>query len=168
VKAEKGKMSKNFKRSARGLAPFGQVMGGALKDSFASRGGQDAGLFVSWTRIVGPEIAKMCVPEKLTCDSSQAQNTTLILRVAPGAALYVESYKAQILAHVHRFYGYPKIAHLRLFQAPLPKHKQVTPREVRQGEVPEGEEAHIQNVGDEGLQEALRALARTLYAPEPK
>lgn len=157
-------MSKTSSRTFLGPQPLGRVMGGVLKGTFASRGAQDAGLFVSWTQIVGPDIAKMCVPEKLTTDTTQAQNTTLTLRVAPGASLYVESYKAQILAHVHRFYGYAKVTHLRLFQAPLPKDRRPVKRAVPQTDVPGHEEAQIQKVGDPGLQEALRALAKVLYA----
>lgn len=160
-------MSKTSSRTFLGPQPLGRVMGGVLKGTFASRGSQDAGLFVSWTQIVGPDIAKMCVPEKLTTDTTQAQNTTLTLRVAPGASLYVESYKAQILAHVHRFYGYPKVTHLRLFQAPLPKDVRPVRRVVPQGNVPGHEEVEIQKVADPGLQEALRALAKVLYTPSP-
>jgi hypothetical protein len=134
-----------------------------LKSAFSQRGVQDGGLFLEWKKVVGDEIAGFCAPEKITYDGTQAQRTTLHIRVAPAAILYVSSFQGQILAHLHRYYGYPKIQELRFFQAPLPRASATAKTSVPKGVLPENERRAVERIKNEALQRALLDLGSVLY-----
>lgn len=139
------------------------VLPDILKEAFSKRGVPDAGLFLEWEKIVGSEIAGFCAPEKITYDGTQAQRTTLSIRVAPAAVLYVSSFQTQILAHLHRYYGYPKVQELRFFQAPLPRMTKNVRPVIEKGVLPEHEKRAVEKIQNEGLQKALLDLGSVLY-----
>lgn len=152
-------------KRTRKLDLLGSFLTPLLKPAFTQRGVQDSGLFLDWSKIVGPDIAKMCAPDRLNTDSTLAQNTTLVLRVSPGAILYVENYKSQILEHLHRYYGYPKIQSLRLFQAPVPLATPPEKNVVPQGKIPPEEETQLERIACPQLRRALLELSKVLYPP---
>jgi hypothetical protein len=77
----------------------------------------------------------------------------------------VENYKSQILEHLNRYYGYPKIQSLRLFQAPVPLTKLPEKTLVPQGQIPPEEEAQLERIACPKLRLALLGLSKVLYPP---
>ena len=76
-----------------------------------------ASLIAEWTNIVGPALAAMSLPEKL---SSGATGGVLTVRVAGAAATEFQHLTPQILDRINTYLGFGAVTRLRLVQAPLP------------------------------------------------
>ncbi len=122
-------------KAVNGLLP--KILEPVLK----KRGFPAVALLTNWEAIVGPELAALSRPERLSWPrqsqeaalealyeepgygdgwaAARRQGSTLRLRVDPAAALEVEYQKSQILDRINTYFGYRAVTSLRLVQGPV-------------------------------------------------
>ena len=132
-----------------------------------------AALITDWATIVGSDLARYTVPQRLKwpravegyseveADAAGRPGATLILRVDSARALDVQYKGRQIVERINAYFGYRAISELRLIQAPIEPTVTAKPREVvapkPRSTAPR---ADLSNVGDDALKAALERLQR--------
>ena len=114
---------------------LGRTMSGVVSPSVRKMGFAKADLLTRWSDIIGPDLARVTQPVKLTrahpgADGSglgrRKEGGTLILRVVGAMAPEIEARSPQVIDRINQFYGFKAVAHIQLLQglakgAPVPK-----------------------------------------------
>ena len=124
--------------------------------AFARKGFSDPSLVLRWEEIVGPEVARLARPLKL---SEGPSGGVLTLKAEPGASLFLSHETRSLCARINAYLGRPAVARLRFVQGPLASRpvRRTVPRPP--AAVPERDPA-LAFRGAEGLRDALASLAR--------
>jgi len=113
----------------------GSFVPALARKSFEKFGFATAAMFTDWDKIVGTEISKYTLPDRLKWPRGAGQadsgdepdgnrrGATLVLRVDPARALDVEYRARQIVDRINAYFGYRAVETLRLVQAPLEQEK---------------------------------------------
>lgn len=148
-------------RRGRRFRRLGASMPGLIRPLAKARGTALAALLADWPLVVGDELARVCLPERLT-------GTTLRLRVASAAALELQHDTPRIIARINAYYGRAAVTRLGLVQGPLPLATP-PPRPAR-ASLPADRQAAlaaaVADVGDARLRTALERLGRAILARE--
>ena len=151
-------------RKARGLLTVGTSLPHLAAPALRKRGFAQAKLITDWPAIVGEELARETVPQKLAFPRSSKTDAVLHLRVASGFALELQHIAPQIIDRINGFFGYRAVADLRYTQGPIPA--QSRPRRVTPPRLNDIDEAQLQrsvgDMGDAGLRDALLRLGRAV------
>ncbi len=142
------------------------------------RGTATARLCAEWSIIVGPDIARHSLPERLvgaprrepaagarTAVASRGGGT-LRLRVEGPLALELQHVAPQLIERINGYFGYPAVARLQIVQGPLP-HRPAGPRPAAPQLDPASQRAlhdRVAPVGDDRLRGALERLGRAVLA----
>jgi hypothetical protein len=134
------------------------------------RGRAFAALVGEWAEIVGPALAPVTLPEKLSTGpaSDLEPGAVLTMRVAGAAALEIQHTAPQILERINAFLGYTAVSRLKLVQAPMPLGAPPPPPAPRPltGAEKRALKAATATVEDDGLRQALEGLGQALLARE--
>lgn len=138
---------------------LGATVPGLIRPLAKARGTALASLLAEWPLIVGDELAKVSLPEKLT-------GTTLRLLVVPAAALVLQHDAPQIVARINAYYGRTAVTRLSLVQGPLPAA--APPRKPARPTLSADRQAALKtatsDIPDERLKAALERLGRAILA----
>lgn len=138
---------------------LGATVPGLIRPLAKARGTALASLLAEWPLIVGDELARVSLPEKLT-------GTTLRLLVMPSAALVLQHDAPQIVARINAYYGRAAVTRLSLVQGPLPMA--APPRKPARPTLPADRQAALKaataDLKDERLKAALERLGRAILA----
>ena len=86
-----------------------------IERMLARRGFGDARLLLAWKEIMGPDLAAVCVPWRVR---QHKDGAVLQIRVRGLFALQLQHIAPEILARIHRFYGYAAFARLQFSASP--------------------------------------------------
>lgn len=158
----------------RGKAPakaVGAFLPQLTRKAFEKFGFSTATLIMEWPAIVGGEIARWTLPERLKWPRLAAgdaeadgvsQNTrsgaTLVLRVDQARGLDVQYKSRQIIERINAYFGYAAIAELRIIQGPIERAEE--PRSRRPATPPLTRE--VSGIAHEPLREALARLGASI------
>lgn len=135
-----------------------------VKPALGKRGFSEGQLVAQWAEIVGADLARRMMPEKLTFPPGERRDGTLRLRVAPGFALEAQHREPQILERLNAFFGYRALARLALVQGPLPTEPTAAPR--RRRDLAPSERAaltqRVAGIADTELRDALMRLGEAV------
>lgn len=119
-------------RAARGPRPIGAFAAAALDASARARGFATTTLLSEWPAIVGAELARFTMPDRVVWPKHRAdtgetsppqgrrgEGAILVLRVEGPRAIEVQHRSGQILERVNLYFGYRAIAEMRILQAPV-------------------------------------------------
>jgi hypothetical protein len=127
------------------------------------RGAAFAALVGDWHNVVGPALAELSLPERLTRNDPHG---VLTIRVANGgAAIEFQHLHAQILERINGYLGFAAVARIVLRQAPLPSGGAPAPRlsprplSLQKAQQIAAETARIE---DAQLRETLERFGRAL------
>lgn len=110
-------LAENRGRAVRyGARRAGATLGPLLREQRARSGVALAELTAAWREIVGPELAALCAPEKL---SGGKEARTLHLAAAGPAALVLQHQSARVLDRVNLFAGPGSFAKVAFVQKSL-------------------------------------------------
>lgn len=95
------------------------------KLALGKRGFAEADLIGQWSRIVGPDLARLALPVRLRLPRPKAAapsggvapnvaGGTLTLRASPAASLEVQHLKPRYLERIATYFGYPAVSEIRL------------------------------------------------------
>lgn len=140
---------------------LGATVPGLIRPLAKARGTALASLLAEWPLIVGDELARVSLPDKLT-------GTTLRLLVVPSAALVFQHDSPRIVARINAYFGRSAIARLALVQGPLPA---IAPRgRPARPSLPADRQAALKSategIADDRLKAALERLGRAILARE--
>ncbi len=152
----------DFRRG--GMHTLGMLVPKAASPILRKRGFAQAAIVARWAEIVGPELAKQSLPEKLSFPrESSAGGATLHVRAAGAMALELQHLSSIVLERVNGFFGYQAVEKLTLVQAPLPKREVRVPKKPARpltAEEVQGLDAAVAALPDGGLKDALRILGQ--------
>jgi hypothetical protein len=136
------------------------------KQALGRRALAEAGLIADWPSIVGADVARVCLPRRLSFPHAKTRREgTLVLRVAPGEATRLAHQEPVLVERVNGYFGYQAVARLRLEQGPLPERGR-RPRAPAAPALSDTEsqaaERRIAQVADDDLRAALTRLGRRL------
>jgi hypothetical protein len=153
------------KRRNRTLS-VADALSGALDPVLKKRGFASRDIITQWKAIAPPPFDRTTLPDKLSWPraSHGAEGATLVLRCAPGQALFAQHEAPAIASAVNRYFGYVLVKDVRLSAEPFmpnsgaraDKRHQPSPSEIAKvGKATE-------KVEDDDLREALQALGLAL------
>ena len=130
--------------------------------AFARKGFPDPTLVLRWAEIVGPDVARLARPIRL---SAGPDGGTLTLKAEPGASVFLQHETPALCERINAYLGQAAVSRLRFIQGPLESRAE-----------PETLRAHISPVaandpargfqGADRLRNALLALARWRRPPQ--
>jgi len=129
---------------------------------FARKGFPDPTLVLRWAEIVGPDVARLARPIRL---SAGPDGGTLTLKAEPGASVFLQHETPALCERINTYLGQPAVSRLRFVQGPLENRAKPDAPRSRPGPVA-GNDPARQFHGGERLREALLALARWRKPPQ--
>ncbi|MFL5236439.1 MAG: DUF721 domain-containing protein [Rhizomicrobium sp.] len=129
---------------------------GLSQNIFARAGFRDPTLVLRWVDIVGPEVARLCQPLKL---SDGPTGGVLTLKAEPGAAVFLQHESRALCERINGWFGREAIARLRFVQGPLATPAKPKARPPSSGEIQPDDPALAYD-GPEPVRQALIKLAR--------
>lgn len=118
--------SKNPNRS-RGTPHINKFLWKIAKPAMRRRGFSDRTLIEHWASVVGPQLASLSQPMRLSrkgmkqADGADATNGggVLTVKVEGAMALEIQHLAPQIIDRLNEYYGYAAVAKLTIVQGPL-------------------------------------------------
>ncbi|HKA99864.1 MAG TPA: DciA family protein [Methyloceanibacter sp.] len=157
-------------RAAAAARPIGAFSAQALYPAARARGFATAALLADWPTIVGAELARFTMPDRMVWprhrnddgetvrhQGRREEGAVLILRVDGPRAIEVQHRSRQILERVNGHFGYRAVAEMRILQAPVarkPAPSPSAPEALEPGTLPPSA-----SIEDGDLRDALKRLA---------
>ncbi|MEK7246210.1 MAG: DciA family protein [Pseudomonadota bacterium] len=136
---------------------------------FGKRGFADGRVVADWAEIVGPLLARSCLPLRIAYPQGARTDGTLHLKVAPGGlATEIQHVEPILIERINGHFGYRAVARLRLVQGPLPPCPPAPePPAPLDAEAEARLRRALEGVGDPALRTRLESLGRSVLAPRP-
>ena len=151
------------KRRAGGPLPIATLVPKLTRKALGKYGFSYAGLITEWEAIIGTDIARTSIPEKLTFPQNKRDSGVLRLRAESGAALEIQHLEPQILDRINSYFGYRAVARLQLINGPVRRQKMqpITKRKPAQNI-----NGTTQEVTDPKLRNVLERLGQSMQMRE--
>ena len=151
------------KRRAGGPLPIATLVPKLTRKALGKYGFSYAGLITEWEAIIGTDIARTSIPEKLTFPQNKRDSGVLRLRAESGAALEIQHLEPQILDRINSYFGYRAVARLQLINGPVRRQKtQPTMKRKPARHI----NAKTQEVTDPKLRNVLERLGQSMQMRE--
>ncbi|CAO5675047.1 MAG: hypothetical protein HEEMFOPI_00167 [Holosporales bacterium] len=122
-----------------------------------------ATVILDWEKIVGPYIAKLTKPKKITFPKGAKNPGVLNLQVEPAASLMMGFQKGIILEKIRAYYGKQIVFDVMFEQFPISNlHKSVIQRPKKKHPLPVSIKESIDSISDDRLKESLLNLAELI------
>ena len=141
-------------------APVGGDAATVGSAAFARAGFADPSLVLHWEQIVGPEVARLARPLRL---SQGAHGGVLTLLAEPAAAVFLSHETRNLAERINSFLGRPAVARLKFVQAGLVQPPRPEPRMQPAQQLAPDDPAQSFR-GPDSLREALWRLARARHS----
>ena len=171
------KEGKAWVKAMSGPRAIGAYVARMLDPVARARGFATTALFSEWPAVVGAELARFTMPDKVlwprrfddreaagTQSAWRVEGATLVLKVDGPRAIEVQHRAHQILQRVNTHFGYRAIAQLRFMQAPVnraAKDAPAPPLPVAVTALPSSV-----TIANQGLRHALMRLGASLRGKE--
>ena len=146
------------------MKPIGKSIEPLTRPIFTKRGFAEGRILTHWEQIVGPELARASLPQKLSFPANRKTDGALQIQVESGRALEIQYQEPQILERINTYFGYRAVGRLTLLQAPLPRTEKPAP--MHKGALPPARKEALNNllasVKDDELKEALTSLGEAM------
>lgn len=164
--------AEKFKSETRrgGARPLSSLVQPLAKKALGKKGRAFAAFLADWPAVVGEEVARHCLPQKLSFpDREERREGKLTLRVASQAwATELQHQERQLLEKINVYFGYSAVTALRFTSGPLPgsaeDRRERLPARKLDGEERRALEERLSAVSDPELKEALRRLGERVLA----
>ncbi len=162
---------KQARRSGKGPRPVAAVLPKVTRKALGSHGFAHAALITDWNDVVGPEMARVSQPERLSFRQGERRNGTLHIRILGAVATEMQHLAPVVMERVNRYFGFRAVSNLKLRHATTiaPRAKARRPRP--QPSAPRDEAARrfaplLAAVGDSELEDILVRLAQGVLGRE--
>jgi hypothetical protein len=165
-----------------GLKSAGAHAARLMRPLARQRGTARARLAAEWPAIVGPEIARHSLPERVAGGhgrpagslqrrgSAPAAGGTLRLRVEGPLALELQHLAPQIIERINGYFGYAAVGRLQIVQGPLPRRAPPagTAKAPLDPQRRQKLRERLAPVADDGLRAALERLGQAILSRRPR
>lgn len=129
------------------------------------RGFARAQVISHWGEIVGAQLARHSLPERLIFPRGQRHEGTLHIRIEGALALELQHLEPLVIERINGFFGFRAVARLALRQGPLPRARRLPkaapPRKLTAAEE-NGLAARVAAVNDPDMRAVLERLGRSI------
>ncbi len=157
-------------RRARGFQRAGGLIDAQLRTNSAKRGFAQARLASLWADVIGPDLAPLCTPVKLTTARGPAGGT-LTVAVAGALAPQVQMMVPVLRERINRAMGPGTVGRIVLTHAVRPEipSRRATPAPPKPAPKPDPDlAAELSSIGDPDLRAALETFARNVLSKTAK
>ncbi len=149
-----------------GLRALGSLIPGPTRKIFKGRGFAQAGIALRWPEIVGEDLARVSLPERITYPEGRNAGATLRIRVVSAFATHLQHLEPLVIERVNTFYGFKAVNRIALTQRPMPlRAKPVLPPPPPLSPMAEQRLAEtLVTVKDGSLKAELEALGRLVLS----
>lgn len=160
-----GRKAKPYERPrggpARAVADIVPQIGRA---AFRRFGFVQSSVVTRWPEIVGPQHAKVCMPESIRFPPGEKSEGILQLVVLPAHAPLIQHVIPEIMERVNRFFGYKAVAKVKMRQGEVkPARAEERPKAPPSLKpIPMELGDSLRDIGDPELRTVLESLARSL------
>jgi hypothetical protein len=170
--------AKAWAKAWSGPRAIGAYVACMLDPVARARGFATTALFSEWPAVVGAELARFTMPDKVlwprkfddreasgTQSAWRVEGATLVLKVDGPRAIEVQHRAHQIMERVNTHFGYRAIAQLRFLQAPVNrtvKDPPAPPLPVDETALPSST-----TIANQGLRHALMRLGTSVRGKDP-
>ena len=138
----------------------------AVDKELRRRGFTVAEVVTRWQSIMGQTLAEVTRPMKLTFPAGRGEGGTLLLMVAPGFGLAVESNHPLIIERINTYFGHSCVSRLKLLQGPLPSVERPQNRVLDPEQASEAGKLKVKDlvssVQNDNLRERLRRIGQLI------
>ena len=152
--AARGPLPYEEPRPELGLRPLGTLVPRLTRPAFKRRSPAGALLMAEWTEIVGPAIAAVTVPRRLT-------GSTLTIACSGPVAMELQHLGPQLIGRINAALGAVTVEALRFVQQAPAAARKAPVRPA--APLPETVRGALDTVGNAPLRDALARLARGVY-----
>lgn len=161
----KPKAARQYERPRGGPAKsIADLMPQIGRTAFRRFGFVQSSVVTRWPEIVGPQHARVCMPESIRFPPREKSEGILQLVVLPAHAPLIQHVIPEIIERVNRFFGYKAVARVKMRQgtvkAPPAEGKPSAPPSLKPIPMELGES--LRDIGDPELRTVLESLARSL------
>lgn len=110
-----------------GLRALGSLIPGPTKKIFRGRGFAQADIALRWPQIVGDDLARVSLPERITYPEGRTAGATLRIRVVSAFATHLQHLEPLVIERVNTFYGFKAVNRIALVQRPMPQKGKPAP-----------------------------------------
>jgi hypothetical protein len=134
------KFDSNPLRSS-GTPHVSKVLGRITGRTMNRRGFSDSRMLENWSAIVGPQLAAMSQPVRLSRrksgrDGEETAGGVLTVKAEGAIALEIQHLAPQIIDRLNSYYGYAAIARLNIVQGPVTvTHSPLSPPPIKDEEI---------------------------------
>jgi hypothetical protein len=170
---------KPWQKGASAAKAIGDYVARVLDPVAKARGFATTALLTEWPAVVGDELARFTMPDKVVwprrseggeSPSSQSawrdDGAILVLKVEGPRAIELQHRAEQILQRVNTYFGYRAIAQLRFLQAPVSKAESKSSASLIPFDADVALPAPAD--GDAGLAQALKRLGAGICGKDPR
>jgi len=145
-----------------------QLVPKLTRRAIGKRGFAEAGLLSEWQAVVGQDIARKALPERLDFPRGKQREGTLHLSVAGAWATALQHLEPQLLERINSYFGYQAVARIKLHQTALPssREEQRSPLRAepaaaaREGGLTAAQAKALEEIENPALRAALDRLGR--------
>lgn len=143
-------------RHVYGPRPIGALVPGLTRAAFRRRAPGTAQVLADWPQIVGPALAAVTVPRRLSAG-------TLTLACSGPIAMELQHMAAELISRINTVLGGKVVTALRFVQIPQEAPTAAPPPAVPPEAAARAESA-VDGLADSALRDALAALGRAVFA----
>jgi len=163
--SDKTEKKKQTRRSGKGPRPVAAILPKVTRKALGKQGFAHAALITDWKDVVGPELARVSQPERLSFRQGERRNGTLQVRVLGAVATEMQHLAPVVIERVNRYFGFRAVSQLKLRQTAHIASGAAAPARKRPAGPPREEAAQrfaplLATVKDDELEEILVRLAQ--------
>jgi len=167
-------MARRTRKPRYGARAIGNYVARALDPAARARGFATTALLSDWPAIVGQELARFTMPDRVIWPRRRdeepetpirrhkAEGATLVLRIEGPRAIEVQHRSGQILERVNSYFGYRAVTEMRFLQAPIARARKQPP--PKRPPLPAYSLPPSAGIENEGLARALSRLGAATKA----
>lgn len=146
-----------------GLRSLAATVAKVARPALRKRGLAAAKILTDWPQIVGAELARQSMPERLS-RSRGGHGGVLLIRVGGPLAVELQHLEPLVIEKINTYFGYRAVERLKLVHGPVPAPVEVPAPAARTLDPAEEAEidARLEAVGDNDLRAALARLGRAV------
>lgn len=97
-----------------GLRPLAKMMTHVLKPALRGRSSSEATLMLDWVKIIKPELARRCHPERLIFARGQKEEGTLVIAVDSSSSLLIQHSELLLIDCINSYFGYKIVGKIKI------------------------------------------------------
>ena len=158
-------------RKSKDLTSISKTLMPLAKQLLGTRGFMETDLLTNWKHIIGEELARYSLPQKLTFRKDERTDGCLTIAVLSGAfAMEIRQNEPRILDKINIYFGYKAVSKLKIIQNTNPEYFLISKKSidnVKKNLVTEAEESYIteliKDVSNPELKETLKNLGIAVF-----